>query len=93
MTRKKDDFENDDYQAFKLEGTLEQRVRAWSKYASFNHVGPVCTKCGKASYAFTIEDVDGFCVNCFNKRWPHPVRDSVKKQKEDAMPGMKDAEK
>lgn len=89
MTRKHD-VEDDDYKTYTMEGTLEQRVKAWSKYASFNHVGPVCSNCSKATYAFTPEDTDGFCVNCFNRRWPHPVRESVKKQKEDAMPGMKE---
>ena len=88
MTRKHD-FEDDDYKTFRLEGTLEQRVKAWTKYAAFNHVGPICSDCGKAKYAFDHDDVEGFCVKCFNKRWPHPVRESAQKKERDEIGGMK----
>jgi hypothetical protein len=73
MTRKKDDFEKDDYKAYTMDGTLEQRVKTWVKYAEFRHVsGTVCSKCGKSTYAFTPEDVEGFCTNCFSQRWITP---------------------
>jgi hypothetical protein len=73
MTRKKDDFENDDYKVYTMDGNLEQRVKAWVKYADFRHVTTSpCSKCGKGMYAFTPEDTDGFCTNCFNQRWITP---------------------
>lgn len=68
MTRKRE--LEDDYKAFKLDGTLEQRVKAWSKFADFRHLsGSPCSVCGKAKYYFTPEDTEGFCTECFNKRW------------------------
>ncbi len=72
LTRKHEE-EDDDYKVYTMDATLEQRVKAWSKYADFRHVsGTICSKCGKSTYAFTPEDVEGFCTNCFNQRWITP---------------------
>ena len=71
MPRKRQ--EDDDYKTFTMDGTLEQRVKAWSKYADFRHlIGTPCSKCGKAKYYFTPEDTEGFCTNCFSQRWIVP---------------------
>lgn len=67
MTRKHQ--EDDDYKTFTMDGTLEQRVKAWVKFAEFRHIGIVCTKCGKSTYAFTPEDA-GFCVACYKSSNP-----------------------
>jgi hypothetical protein len=53
------------------ESTLEQKVEVWNTWMDFNHNGPQCEKCHQITYLFNIGDTEGFCVGCFNKRWPH----------------------
>ena len=72
MTRKKED-EDDDYKSYTMDGTLEQRVKVWSKYAEFRHVATSpCQKCGKGMYQFTPEDEHGFCTFCYKQNHPEP---------------------
>lgn len=51
--------------------SIEQKVEVWNTWMDFNHNGPQCEKCHQVTYLFNIGDTEGFCVNCFNKRWPH----------------------
>lgn len=55
-----------------LDVTLEERVRTWAKYSSFNHIGGPCERCGKAKYTYTPDDKDGLCINCFSQAFPAP---------------------